>query len=178
MVVPETTTPPSTHVVVMGVSGCGKTLLAELLASRLGFRYCEADDVHPAANVEKMSQGIPLTDEDRWPWLRSLGAWIAEQAATGHSTVMACSALRRSYRDVLRTESGRELLFVHLEGEADTITGRMNAREHFMPSSLLRSQLDTLEPLGDDEDGISIDLAQTPEAELMETLAWLRPRLP
>ncbi len=77
----STEAPPTTHVVVMGVSGCGKTVLASLLAGRLGFRFCEADDVHPAANVEKMSQGIPLTDEDRWPWLRSLGAWVAEQAA-------------------------------------------------------------------------------------------------
>ena len=170
--------PATVHVVVMGVSGCGKTLLAELLATRLGFRFCEADDVHPAASVEKMSMGTPLTDEDRRPWLRALGAWVAEQAASGHSTVMACSALRRSYRDLLRTESGQDLLFVHLEGEADTITGRMDAREHFMPSSLLRSQLETLEPLGEDENGISIDLAQTPEVELQEALAWLRPRLP
>ncbi len=171
-------TPPTTHVVVMGVSGCGKTVLASLLAGRLGFRFCEADDVHPEANVAKMSRGVPLTDDDRWPWLRALGGWIAEQAATGHSTVMACSALRRSYRDVLRAESGQALVFVHLDGEAGTITDRMNAREHFMPSSLLQSQLETLEPLGDDEDGISVDLAQTPEVELMEVLAWLEPRLP
>lgn len=161
------------HLVVMGVSGCGKTVLASLLAGRLGYRFCEADDVHPPANVEKMSQGIPLTDEDRWPWLEALATWIAEQAAAGHSTVMACSALRRSYRDVLRTGSGRDLAFVHLEGDASTILDRMNAREHFMPSSLLRSQLETLEPLQDDEVGVRIDLDQTPEAELLEVLAWL-----
>ncbi|NHA69290.1 gluconokinase [Phycicoccus sp. CMS6Z-2] len=159
----------------MGVSGSGKTVLASLVAGKLGWRFCEADEVHPAANVEKMSRGVPLTDEDRLPWLETLAAWIREQAATGHDTVTACSALKRSYRDVLR-RGAPDLLFVHVDGDPDLIIRRMNAREHFMPGSLLRSQLDTLEPLQDDEVGVVIDLDQSVEEELAEALAWLRPR--
>jgi gluconokinase len=166
------------HIVVMGVSGCGKTVLASLLAARLGYRFCEADDVHPPANVEKMSRGIPLSDEDRRPWLGALAAWVAEQADAGRCTVMACSALKRTYRDALRTGSGQDLVFIHLSGEPSTITDRMTAREHFMPDSLLSSQLDALEPLEDDEDGLRISLDQPPEVELLEALAWLEPRLP
>ncbi len=166
------------HIVVMGVSGCGKTVLASLLAGRLGYRFCEADDFHPAANVEKMSNGIPLTDDDRWPWLEALADWTAREAASGHSTVMACSALTRAYRDRLRTGGGEDLVFIHLDGDPSTIIERMNAREHFMPTSLLRSQLDTLEPLEDDEVGVRIDLGQSPESELLEALSWLEPRLP
>jgi gluconokinase len=174
----ERTGAQTAHLVVMGVSGCGKTVLASLLAGRLGYRFCEADEFHPAANVDKMSQGIPLTDDDRWPWLEALAAWTSAQATTGHSTVMACSALKRSYRDALRSGSGQDLAFVHLVGDPATIADRMNTRAHFMPSSLLRSQLDTLEPLQPDEIGTRIDLDQSPEAELDEALAWLEPRLP
>lgn len=173
----EAGTRRTVHVVVMGVSGSGKTVLASLLAGRLGFEFCEADTVHPQANVEKMSRGIPLTDGDREPWLGSLATWIAEQAEAGHSTVMACSALKRQYRDVLRTGAG-EVAFIHLEGDAAVIVERMNAREHFMPSALLQSQLDTLEPLEADEWGIRIGVDQTPDAEVREALAWLEPRLP
>lgn len=162
------------HVVVMGTSGCGKTVLASLLAGQLGYRFCEADDFHPRSNVEKMSAGIPLTDEDRVPWLEALAAWVAEQDATGHPTVMACSALKRSYRDILRSGGGSEMAFIHLTGDPNLITDRMNRRSHFMPSSLLKSQLDTLEPLGPDERGVQIDLDQSPEEELVEALAWLR----
>ena len=164
------------HLVVMGVSGCGKTVLASLLAGRLDHRFCEADDIHPPANIEKMSRGVPLTDADRRPWLEALGAWMGRQAAEGRSTVMACSALRRDYRDILRSGTSGEVAFVHLDGDPELVMHRMNAREHFMPGSLLRSQLDTLEPLGPDELGVRIRLDQTPEEELAEVLAWLPAR--
>ena len=125
-----------------------------------------------------MSHGIPLTDQDRWPWLEALAAWMAQQAAVGHSTVMACSALKRTYRDVLRTGGGENLAFIHLEGDPSLVIQRMSAREHFMPSTLLHTQLDTLEPLEADELGVRIDLDQSPESGLSEALAWLEPRLP
>lgn len=171
-----TDTTAQTHLVVMGVSGCGKSVLASLLAGRLDYRLCEADDFHPAANVDTMSRGIPLTDEDREPWLRSLAAWVKQQHSAGHSSVMACSALKRQYRDLLREGSGQDLVFVHLVGDQDTILERLSSREHFMPRSLLGSQLDTLEPLQADETGVQIELDQPREAVLSEALAWLSSR--
>ena len=166
------------HIVVMGVSGCGKSALARLLADRLGYRFIEADEAHPQANIDAMSRGIPLTDEDRWPWLEALAERMAEETAAGRSTVMACSALKRSYRDVLRRGGGERLAFVHLDGDPDLIAGRIDAREHFMPGSLLHSQVSALEPLGPDEVGVRIDLDQPLEAELEQALTWLERRVP
>lgn len=150
------------HVVLMGVAGSGKSTVARALRDRLGWDFAEGDDFHPQANVDKMAAGHALSDEDRLPWLESLAAWTREQDAAGRSTLLSCSALRRSYRDVLRRTGGRTF-FVHLHGDKGLLLERMGEREHFMPPSLLESQLDTLEPLGEDEDGILVDVEQTPE---------------
>lgn len=140
----------------MGVSGTGKTTVAEALVDALEWPYAEADDYHPPANREKMAAGHPLTDEDRQPWLRALAAWATERHAAGESTITTCSALRRRYRDLLRT-GAPGTVFVHLLGDKDELLARMRGREHFFPPALLESQLDTLEPLAPDEDGITVN---------------------
>lgn len=151
------------HVVVMGISGSGKTTIATRLAETLDWRFAEADTFHPAANIEKMTAGTPLTDEDRWPWLESMRIWLTEQAQAGLSTVVTCSALRRSYRDVLTVAEGR-VDFVHLLGDTDLILERMKTRSgHFMPGSLLPSQISTLEPLGPEEQGMVLENNGTPD---------------
>lgn len=153
-------------VVVMGVAGSGKTTVAELLAARLGVPYAEADEFHPRANIEKMSAGHPLTDEDRWPWLRAIAEWITRQAA-GDGGVVTCSALKRSYRDLLR-EGSAQVWFVHLAGTRELLADRIGHRKgHFMPAALLDSQLADLQPLDPDEPGVTLDVAHTPE-ELAE----------
>ncbi|QJW35555.1 gluconokinase [Cellulosimicrobium protaetiae] len=158
----EPTQPPQ-HLVVMGVAGSGKTTVATLLAQRLGTEYAEADQFHPEANIAKMSAGTPLTDEDRWPWLEAIRDWLSAEADAGRSGVVTCSALKRSYRDLLRTARGR-VCFVHLDGSPDLLAERMEHRSgHFMPPSLLPSQLATLEPLDDDEPGFTVDVTRTPE---------------
>lgn len=147
-------------VIVMGVSGSGKTTVATLLAQRFGWAVAEADDFHSAANKSKMAAGTPLTDEDRAPWLQSLREWIDNHPG---NVILTCSALKRSYRDVLRSAEAR-VVFLHLVGARDTIDTRMAARiGHFMPKSLLESQLATLEPLGLEEDGAVIDIDGTPQ---------------
>ncbi len=152
------------HVVVMGISGSGKTTIATRLAEQLGWRFAEADDFHPTANITKMSSGTPLTDEDRWPWLGSLRDWMTAQAHAGRSTVVTCSALRRSYRDILVQAEG-SVRFVHLLGDTGLILERMKTRSgHFMPESLLPSQVSTLEPLQPDEQGTRIENTGTPDA--------------
>lgn len=161
------------HVVVMGVSGCGKSTIAEALARRLGWEFAEADLLHPQANIDKMASGTPLTDEDRWPWLRTLASWIGEQDAANRRTVIACSALRRVYRDLLR-EGAPGVVFVHLDGGAEGISERMSGRSgHFMPPALLNSQVATLEPLQDDEPGARLDVTLAPEELVEETLRRL-----
>ncbi|WP_159940782.1 MULTISPECIES: gluconokinase [unclassified Nocardiopsis] len=148
------------HFVFMGVSGSGKTTVAEGVATRLGLPFAEADEFHPGANIDKMAAGIPLTDQDRWPWLRELAAWIAEHEARGESTAMACSALRREYRDVLR-EAAPGVYFLHMHGSPEVIWERLEARQdHFMPPALLRSQFETLERLAPDEPGREFDIRQ------------------
>jgi gluconokinase len=148
----------STHLVVMGVSGTGKSTVARALAERLGWPFAEGDDLHPAANVAKMAAGIALEDADRWPWLDAIAAWTAGQAAEGNSTIVTCSALRRAYRDRLR-DGVAGTVFVHLFGSPDLLAERMGARkDHFMPASLLPSQLRTLEPLEADEAGFMVDV--------------------
>lgn len=157
------TRPELAHIVVMGVSGSGKSTLARLLAARLGWPFAEGDDFHPPSNVAKMAAGIPLTDEDRWPWLEAIRGWMADQARAGHCTVVTCSALRRAYRDVLRKAPGR-VLFAHLVGDEPLLRGRLSHRSgHFMPASLLPSQLATLEPLQPDEDGLPLDASAPPD---------------
>ncbi|WP_265521757.1 gluconokinase [Oerskovia flava] len=154
----------------MGVAGSGKTTVAALLAERTGRPYAEADEFHPQANIDKMSAGTPLTDQDRWPWLEQMRDWLTEQADAGTSAVVTCSALRRSYRDLLREAHGR-VRFVHLAGTVEMIAERMQRRTgHFMPPSLLPSQLATLEPLDDDEDGLTIDVRLTPEEIVRQVL--------
>ena len=146
------------HLVFMGVSGSGKSTVARAVQQELGWEYAEGDDFHPPANVAKMREGTPLTDADRWGWLESLAGWTAERDAKGEPTIIACSALRRAYRDVLR-RGGEGTFFVHSTGDKHMILERMNAREHFMPPSLLESQLDILEPLEPDEQGMDVDPA-------------------
>lgn len=157
MVTPHDTAP--IHLVVMGVSGTGKTSLAEALTQEFGLTFAEGDDLHPASNIDKMSAGFPLTDEDRAPWLALIAGWMTEQAQAGNNTVVTCSALKKSYRDTLRSAQGR-VIFVHLAGEKAIIADRMQHRAgHFMPASLLDSQFATLEPLSPTEEGIVVDIA-------------------
>ncbi|MEV8435958.1 gluconokinase [Actinosynnema sp. NPDC051121] len=168
-----TTSAEPTCVVVMGVSGSGKSTVARLLADRLAWPMAEADEFHPPANIAKMSAGTPLTDADRAPWLAALRDWITDRAAAGESTVVTCSALKRAYRDVLR-EAGARVRFLFLHGTADVIADRMGRRSgHFMPPSLLRSQFDALEPLRSDEDGAAVDVAQPPEPIVEQAVARL-----
>lgn len=156
-------------IVVMGVSGSGKTTVGRALADRLCVPYAEADDFHPPANIEKMSSGQPLTDDDRWPWLRALAEWIAAHADTGG--VITCSALKRKYRDLLHAAAPDQIRFLHLDGERSVIAARLAARGgHFMPAALLDSQLADLEPLDPDEPGLVIDIALTPEEIVGATL--------
>ena len=159
---------PPTVLVVMGVSGTGKSTVAGLLAGHLGWPLEEGDDLHPEANVEKMEQGIPLTDDDRWPWLDRVGAWIDEQGVQNEPGIVTCSALKRAYRDRLRRPN---VVFVYLAGSRETIRRRMAKRMgHFMPLSLLDSQLDTLEPPGPDEQVITVELGGTPQDEVAVVL--------
>ena len=158
-------------IVTMGVSGSGKSTVGSLLAERLGVPFIDSDDLHPLTNVDKMSAGAPLTDEDRWPWLAAVGEAMAERRDTG--VIVACSALRRSYRDAIRNAAG-EVRFVHLEGSREVLAERLSQREnHFMPSSLLDSQLRTLEPLDDHEAGVTVDVAAPPDALIDAIVAAL-----
>ncbi len=161
------------HVVVMGVSGSGKTTLALELQRRLGWPYAEADEFHPQANIDKMTGGTALTDEDRRPWLAAMRDWLTGQARAGRSTIVTCSALRHAYRDVLREAEGR-VRFVHLTGAPDLIAPRLAGRTgHFMPPALLPSQLATLEPLRDGEDGIAVVVDVPPDAVADRTMEAL-----
>jgi gluconokinase len=162
--------PSPVAVVVMGVSGSGKSTVGAALARHLGVAFRDADEFHPAANVAKMSAGTPLTDEDRWPWLDAIGAALAEAGREGHGIVVGCSALKRVYRDRLRTAARRPLVFVHLSGSRATLAKRMQTRKgHFMPASLLDSQLATLEPPSPDERAITVSVEQ-PVAKVVETV--------
>src|SRR5918992_4183732 len=148
-------------IVVMGVSGSGKSTVGRALAERLGLPYAEADEFHPPANIDKMSAGQPLTDDDRWPWLRAIAAWITEQSGKSGG-VVTCSALKRRYRDLLRSAADG-VWFLHLSGDRATIAARVAARSgHFMPAALLDSQIADLEPLGPDEPGLVLDIAGPP----------------
>lgn len=158
-------------VVVMGVAGTGKTTIGPLLAARLGVPYAEGDDFHPRANIDRMTAGIPLRDEDRWPWLDAIGAWAHGRAGLGG--VVSSSALKRSYRDRLRA-AAPGVVFVHLTGDRKLIEDRMAQRQgHFMPTALLDSQFATLEPLQRDERGVDVDVSGSPEEITARALSAL-----
>ena len=155
-------------VIVFGVSGAGKTTIGKLLAEQLGWRFYEADDFHPPANIEKMRSGRPLTDDDRWPWLEYLHEQITRSLAAKENAVLACSALKRTYRERLRVSDDVKLVF--LRGDYGLIEKQLRGRRgHFMNPALLRSQLADLEEPSADEDAITVDLGKTPE-ELVEEI--------
>lgn len=159
-------------VVVMGVSGSGKSTVGVVLADRLGVPFIDGDDLHPQSNVDKMHAGIPLTDADRRPWLARIGRALAEHEATG--LVIVCSALKRAYRDAILAEEPRAL-FLHLSASFDVIAQRVAHRSgHFMPASLLQSQFETLEPLGGAEPGVVVDVAEDVAAVVRDSVARLR----
>jgi gluconokinase len=164
-----TDTVRSRRIVVMGVAGAGKTTIGSALAARLGLPYADADDLHPPANVAKMRAGHALDDRDRLPWLNAVGAWLADRP---EGAVVSCSALRVNYRDLLRTYAG-DVAFLHLAGDTAVVTARVAARPgHFMPVSLIGSQVDILEPLGADESGVVADLTR-PVDDLVDELSHL-----
>jgi len=162
-------------VVVMGVSGSGKSTVAGVLAGQLGWDLAEGDDMHPEANVVKMASGHPLTDDDRWPWLETVSSWIAKHAAAGMPGIITCSALKRSYRDVLR---GNHVVFIHLVGSKEKIGRRIAARQgHFMPATLLDSQIATLEPPGPDENVLVVPMGSAPATQAAHIIARLGLRM-
>ena len=143
--------------VVMGVSGSGKSTVGAALAQRLGVPFADADDFHPPANIAKMKAGVALDDDDRYPWLEAIGGWLADHCGTGG--VMSCSALKRKYRDQLRRHCP-QAEFVHLSGSPEVIAARQASRPgHFMPASLMASQFATLQPLEPDERGVTLDVS-------------------
>lgn len=156
------------HFVIMGVSGCGKSSIGAAFAAAIRGLFIDGDDLHPTANVTKMASGQPLSDEDRAPWLVKVGQ--ALQIGTG-PVVIGCSALKRRYRDVIRAEADQPVMFVHLAGTQEVLLARMAVRTgHFMPASLLESQLAALEPPSLDEAAITVDIDQTPQAIVQEIL--------
>ena len=162
-------TPPI--LVLMGPSGTGKSTIGSLLSDRFGWPFQEGDDLHSAANVEKMRRGQPLTDDDRLPWLELIAAWIDERRTAGEPGIVTCSALKRSYRDILRRD---DVVFVNFTGDASVVRDRMMRREgHYMPPALLDSQFATLETPGPDERAIDVDVALAPEDQVAFVIAAL-----
>ena len=160
-------------VVVMGVSGSGKTTVAELISRRLGWPFMEGDRLHPEANVEKMRQGIPLNDADRAPWLDRIGEELKSWAAEGRSGVLTCSALKRAYRDRIRS-ARPDVRFVYVRGSEALIRERVEARHHeYMPASLLRSQFEALEEPAPVEKAVTVDAALSPDEEAAAAIAGL-----
>ena len=160
-------------IIVMGVSGSGKSTIGALLAEALGWPFADADGFHPAANVAKMSSGQPLTDEDRWPWLDAIAKHIAAARAVGQPVVVACSALRRAYRDRLRA-GHKDLVFLHLAGAHALITDRQAGRlGHFMPPSLMASQFATLEDPAGEADAVTVSVQASPEEIVAAALGRL-----
>jgi gluconokinase len=158
-----------TRYVVMGVSGCGKSLIGAAFAAAIEARFIDGDDLHPQANIDKMRRGDPLDDQDRAPWLAAVGGALATD-----QTVIACSALKRTYRDQIRAKAGQPVTFLFLRGARDTLVDRVASRPgHFMPPSLLDSQLATLEPPGPDEPHLTQDIEQTPDKIVANLVAAL-----
>lgn len=169
----STPAPRTTTLIVGGVSGSGKTTVAQAVAAELGWVFAEGDDFHPEANVEKMRSGHPLDDEDRWPWLATIADWIGEREAAGENAVVTCSALKRSYRDLLAGPNP-SVVFCELKVPDEVLQERLAERKgHYMPASLLRSQLDTLEDLAPDERGFVVRVGGGPDAVLAEVLTHL-----
>ena len=165
---------PASVLIVMGVSGCGKSTIGTLLAGRLQWKFEDADRFHPAANIEKMRTGTPLTDEDRWPWLRAIAAFIDKMRGAGGHGVIACSALKRRYRDVLIGDRS-DVRLVYLKGSEELISRRLAARHgHFMPRSLLHSQFVALEEPAEDENPITITIAPRPNQIVRQILTALK----
>lgn len=168
------------RVVVMGVSGCGKSTLGHLLAGRLSLPFVEGDDLHSAANVAKMAAGQPLTDEDRAGWLQALSQRLHQAATQDQGLVVACSALKKNYRDLLR-QGASDVLFVHVQGSPEVLAQRMQQRtSHYMPPTLLQSQLAILEPPQASEAALTLDMLSPPEQQcqqVMQYLQTLRPAL-
>ena len=163
----------SVLVVVMGVSGCGKSTVGKLLARQLQAEFLEGDELHPPRNIDRMASGIALTDNDRRDWLLEIAQQLADARAGRHALVVSCSALKRSYRDMLRTAAS-QLAFVHLHGGRALLEARLAARPgHFMPSSLLDSQLQTLEVPGADERAIALDVTLPPAELAARAAAWI-----
>jgi len=161
-------------VVVMGVSGAGKSTVGRIIAAQLGCPFRDADSFHPAANIEKMSRGEPLTDDDRWPWLQAIAAWIAEHRAAGTTCVVTCSALKRAYRDTVTEKQSADVRLVYLKGDFELIEARLKARKgHFMPPALLQSQFGALEEPGKDEHAITVSIDATPEEIAAKVLQQL-----
>jgi gluconokinase len=145
----------------MGVTGSGKTTVGRILEGRLGWPFLDGDDFHPEVNVAKMASGIPLDDDDRWPWLQRLADEIGRRVDAGESCLLGCSALKQDYRAVLRGVRDDSVRFVHLHGSEALLAERLSSRVHrYMPASLLRSQLETLEP---PDEAVRIDISDTPE---------------
>lgn len=175
MILPQTLSNRPTAIIVMGVSGCGKTSVGAALAERLGLSFVEGDVLHPPANVEKMAKGTPLSDDDRWPWLDIIGVEMASSLARGEGIVVSCSALKKVYRERLRAATGGNLRFVYLSGSRELLTERMGARTgHFMPLSLLESQLQTLEVPTGEEGVVTVDICQDVEGIVGDAMKGLR----
>ncbi|MET4638953.1 gluconokinase [Mycetocola sp. 2940] len=167
-------TPEGAQIIVMGVSGSGKSTIGALIAGALGVPFVDGDSLHPQSNIEKMAGGQPLNDHDRWPWLATVGKTLADAGRQGTGMVIACSALRRAYRDAILTEAP-DTRFVHLSGSREVLASRLEGRsDHFMPPALLDSQFATLEPLESDEPGIVVDIDQQVPAIVSEAVAAIQ----
>ncbi|MGW2673696.1 gluconokinase [Kocuria rhizophila] len=154
-------------VVVMGVSGSGKTTIGTLVAHELGVEFIDGDSLHPLENVQKMAAGTPLDDDDRWPWLETVGRTLHEHGERREGLVVACSALKRVYRERIRSQAP-SALFLHLDGTLEVLTRRIEGRSgHFMPAALLESQIETLEPLAQEEGGYVLNIDQ-PVADMVD----------
>jgi len=170
---PTADAPAPMILIVMGVSGCGKSTIGALLARRLRWEFEDADWFHPPSNVDKMHNGIPLSDEDRWPWLDAIAAWIDKSRGSGGHSVIACSALKRRYRDVLIGDR-TDVRLVYLKGDETLIARRLAVRhEHFMPQSLLHSQFEALEEPGSDENPITVSIEPEPREIVARILSAL-----
>lgn len=164
----------SKAIIVMGVSGAGKSSIAELLATRIGSKFVEGDRLHPETNVKKMAQGTPLTDEDRWPWLDIIGRELKSSREAGENIVLTCSSLKKIYRNRLRIAGGEPLYFVFLKGTPELLAERMGARKgHFMPTALLQSQLATLESPEGEPGVVTVDIDASIEDIVADSIAKL-----